>query len=457
MPITIHFVRICLFGLLHSLIGKRSREWAAAKMFFGPPDQPLKLKLKPTLLRALRLAGRSLRMMLLGAAPRDELGSSKVMVIWCGTEPDPVTYVTEFGARKDELTLLNQLAAPNCLSIVDRLLGFSLIGFWSLLVVPVTLVTRNSSFATRVIQCARAILVAGCTRHVQPERAFFYSSFQRYGNLVSVLINAVSTTRVVRIPSANPLAVHYSICVSDEFVLTSPSQVTEIKQLWPNWQVQKLWLWRPPNFPKIPQESYVTWSSGPLTLGLLSGAQWRRHERGDYFDEERMRRLEAEKNLHEAIGRYLAGRPDLSVLVYPHPCEKNDPEVFQRTRQVYHERIGTERVEIVGPDQTTYERYRDACVLVSLSSTSALDAIYCGQKVLFANLGCEAQQKDPAFHRIKVSDEPALFDRLTEFLSITADEYFARNGLEDYRHDRVAELPIPIPLPATGETVKSVP
>lgn len=441
MIVQIRLLLAILAGFCDRLRGRRTPRWAVVRELFGPPSSPMAAK--PTFHRMTQLWWRTMRFLLRGGAPRDTLEPAETIILWTKGEPDPERYVTEY-IEVGRVAFINQLACPNTLGLAARLVGVVAFSLWCLVTLPATLMLRTTSAFDRIMEVARAVLVVSAVRTLAPRRVFFYSSFERYGNLVSFLLSKVSKARVIRVPSPNPLFYHYSTCVCDEFILTSPLQLTEYAKFRPNWFVSTLRLWRPPGYVTFPQVCYETTPSAVKSIGILSGGLWRREERGDLFDEDRWRQLAAEKELHLAIRDFLNDHPDVNVTVYPHPSEKAEPAVYARAQQLYGRRIGADRIQVVPADVRTHHRFCDSNVLVAFWSTSALDALYCGHKVLFAQFDMSPKSNDPSLANIHVHDRDSFRERLEEFLSISVDQYFKRNGLEAFRHDYYANGPITI-------------
>ncbi len=441
MPAVIRLIAVLLRGSVDRLLRRRTPESVVAASLFAPPDHPTATKL--TIRQVARLIWRSLRQVLGRGKPNEKLEGIDTVILWTTHEPDPLRYVSEY-EDVGEVAFVNQLDAPNSLSMAARMMGTAVIGVWCIVALPAPLLFRTVSALERILEVAQAIRAVNYVRTIAPNRLFFYGSYRRPGNLVAYLISAKSSISVVRVPSPNPLVYHYSTCVSDEFILTSPLQLTEYAHFRSDWFVPTIRLWKPPGYVSFPQACYRTAPSEAKSIGVLSGGLWRREERGDLFDEERRRQLEAEKELHLAIRDFVNDHPDVSVTVYPHPSEKADPRVYARARQLYGERIGTDRVRIVPAHERTHHRFCDSNVLVAFWSTSALDALYCGHKVLFAQFDMSPKSNDPSLANVHVHDRDSFRERLEEFLSISVDEYFKRNGLEAFRHDYYANGPITI-------------
>lgn len=306
---------------------------------------------------------------------------------------------------------------------------------------PAPLLFRTTSTFDRIFEVAQAVLVVSIVRAHSPEHVYYFSCFGRTANLVAYLISINAETRVVRIPSPNPLISHYRVVVCDEFLLTSPLQIPEYDLFRRNWFVPIVRLWKPPGHVGFPRKSFDIAPTDMASIGVISGGQWRRKERGDLFDAERMKQWEAERNLHLAIGDFLREHPDVTVTVYPHPSEKVDAAAFVRATEIYTERIGVDRVQILGSDERTHGRFHDSNVLVSLWSTSAVEALYCGHKVLFAQLGCSAKVRHSSLDNIHVHDRETLLEKLSEVLELSTEEYFKRNELEQFRHDHYVNGP----------------
>lgn len=444
MKILILFLRICLVGFWQRTASVKSRDWAAYHELWGPPDHPIDAV--ATFYRTAQLSWHALRLVLLGPFVKvEQLKSSRTVILWTGVEPDPAIYVKGYCGEK-EFTFINQLACPNYLHYAERIVLVTFLLCWCVVSLPVPLFTRSNSAFLRILEVARAFVLVRAVCHLGPERVFFYSSFQRYSNFLSLMIARISNTKVTRVPSPNSLHSHYSTCVCDEFIITSALQIPELKQLKQNWFVGKVSHWRLTGFADIPNIAYQTGLEGRRVVGLLSGGQWRRYERGDHYDARRLKYLDAEKQLHLALGAYIRDHPDVDVLVFPHPSEKSNSKVYARACALYRERIGDERVSLVLEGQRTHERFHDANVLVSLWSTSALDAIYCGHKVLFAQFGCPPISQGSTLDNIHAENIDKFRDKLDNALSCTVDEYFQVHDLLAFRHDYFDGGPLPISM-----------
>lgn len=432
MRLTALFLIILIRGSLARLLGVRSPVAVVVRSLFETPANPTACR--PSLRRILQLTWRSFSYVLFNDRKYD--GPSTVPAVIFGEPLAPIReqYVRGFG-EEGELVFVQQSECPNGLSFLGRwcaalvILAFCCVSF------PLPWISRSNFAFERILEIARALRAVSQTQRLRPERVYFFSAFDRNANLIAYLLMQGSTRRVIKVPSPNPLVYHYRSCVSTDYVLTSPLQLPEYEQFQENWFVEKVWLWRTPGHVSFPDCAYRRSEGDGRSIGMLSGGQWRRYERGDLFDDERMKNLRAEEALHHALREYLKKHPKVRLTVYPHPSEKGDEKAYARALEVYGERFGTDRVDVLKANERTHNRFNDSDVLCSLWSTSALEAIYCGHKLIFTRLEGKPSADEGALTGIHVFDKDALFQRLDESLRLTTQQYFEKHELLNYRHD----------------------
>lgn len=431
MRVSIQFLWVLVRGTLDALLGLRTPTAAVVRTLFEEPDHPLAAK--PTLRRTAQLSWRALMTVLTN---RDEAKVEPAPAIILGVPYKPIReqYVREFGETAP-VQFIRQDNCPNGFSLIGRLLAAVIILGFCCVCLPAPLLFRTNSAFERIGEIARALRCSGLARRLKPERVYFFSAFERNANLIAYLIMAGSATRLIKVPSPNPLSMHYRICLASEFLLTSPLQLPEYEQFREDWCVEKVWLWRTPGHVSFPEDSYRRGEGDGKSIGMLSGGQWQRFERGDYFDDERKKNLRAEEALHRALREYLELHPRTRVTVYPHPSEKADEKAYGRALEVYGERIGKDRVDVLKSSERTHDRFADSDVFCSLWSTSALEALYCGHKLIFTRLEGEPSADEEALAGIHVFDKESLFRKLDECLGTTAQQYFEQHDLLKYRHD----------------------
>lgn len=442
MRVFVELLRTLLVGVLGIVFRWRVPEVIVVKTLFGTQDHPVNERFflrssAASFLRVIRIVW--------GNSERDDESPEQVDSVIVRSPVTPATrdYLCEY-VDLGNVAFVERLNAINQLSLVGRFLITVLAIFWFLMAFPAACWTGSIGPLQRVEEAVRTLKVVCFVSELKPSRVIYYGSYERNGNLVAFMLKRVAQARVTRIVSPNPIVFHYQRSVCDDFILTSPSQILEFLEFRKDWFVNRVFLWKPPQHLSFPENAYRIAEGDGLTIGVLSGGQWRRKERGDAFNDVRLKQLHAEERLHDAVRRFLDGKPELKITVYPHPSEKFEPKVFARAKELYQERLGKERLSIVGPDERTHQRFRDADVFVSVWSTSALEAIYCGHKVLFAQFGCEKNAPGSSLEGVQATDERQFQERLGELLSMSADEYFQKYNLMAYRHDFYPTGPIKI-------------
>ncbi len=431
------FCRLLVKGSFDRYRGRSSPEAVVVQSLFSAERHPAAYAFN--LRRIVQLTVRAMASVIRDGEQTGVPTEGDAVILHTPVDPSLEAYVADLEAGS-RVVSVDQAASPNRLSWLARLGGAAAIGTSALFVIPATVFLRSNSALKRLVEIARALRAVSFLHQLAPERVYCIGTVDRTANLLAHLLDEAKI-KVIKVPSPNPLVYHYQTCVASEFFLTSPLQIPEYLHYRQAWFVPTVRLWRTLGHVTFPEVSYHQSGTQPgKTIGLLSGGQWWRYERGDLFDETRMFQLRAEEALHRALGRFLRRHPEVRLLVYPHPSEKRG--AYERAQEVYAERIGAERVELLRADERTHSRFRDADTLVALWSTSALEAIYCGHKVLFAPLGCPPKHYEQALASIHAYDEASLSKKLAAVLEMTNEEYFEKNGMRAYRHDYYGNKPL---------------
>ncbi|MDG2323192.1 MAG: hypothetical protein P8M08_06720 [Akkermansiaceae bacterium] len=430
-------------GVFHSLIGVKSADRATIVTLFGPEPNPIAAP--DDAFYWARTMRRSFGLIMSGnkKVPSREGGHAKTVIFASHNRPERKQMYVAALSGDDDADFVRLDQVPNGLTWFERFPLVLVVLSWGAIVFPLAFLRRNRSAFSRILETVEAVCLCSYVHQKQASRFYFFSAFVRNANLISLLLSRYVGVHVTKVPSANPL-VHYKYCVCDEVILTASFQVPQYHQFRENWYVPTVRIWRPLGHVTFPSSSYRKAPGDKRTVGLLSSGQWWRKERGDAFDEQRAKMLKAESDLHHALHEYLQKNSGGRVILYPHPSEKVNAETYSRAVEVYSERIGDSRLEIVKPDERTHDRFDESDTFVSLWSTSAVEALYCGQKVILARLGCPAAVESKALENISVSDVAGLQRMLDECLSLSADEFFDRFGLQQFRHDYFGDTPTPV-------------
>lgn len=345
-------------------------------------------------------------------------------------------YVQSLG-HKDTIIWLDPFALPNGLPVLSRVCIALLLCAWALIALPIAMITGTMSCVSRVREVAQAVLLAGAAVRIKPRSVFYFGSYDRNGNLASYLMSQAGI-HVVRMCSLNPISIEYSACVCDTFVLTTPLQVEELASLAKSWFVPNILLWHPVGHVSIPAEAYENAPLGGRRIGLLSTGFWLRQTA---FDFDIVDIVNTERLLWQSLREYLDRDRTASLLVLPHPLEKK-PEFYERTCRVYGDAFGRERVTILRPDERTHRRFSDVDLLVAVWSTTVMEALYCGHKVLlYGGIATYEGGAWPALNKITAGNKCEFTTMMQELLALPAAEYFDRYDLARLRHTAYPKSP----------------
>jgi len=428
------------------MMGHKSPEGAVVRSLFGSP--PNAAESTPKFRRILALGWEAV-MLLLKRRPADfaSNASPKLIIFFSAQREDSERLVEKLNYPEFQNRVLiskrpGRWECPNEISILGRMFGGALMASWWGVSLPFLLFFRNVSSQERIVEVARTILIAHCVGRIRPRRVFYLGGYTRYSNLAAFLIDKKTGAIVTRSCSPNPLVECYSDCVCGEFILTTPLQVPEYHRLKANWFVDRVLLRPGFELPELSKAAYRVAPSGNRTIGFLSSGLWRRFGSGNFGDKEQ---VDAEERAVVALGEYLKTQPDVNLVVYPHPREeKADEEVFKLTSKHYHEILGSDRVTVLGVGSKTQEHFTDSNLLVSVWSTSAMEALFCGHKLLIMHLNYEPKYKVGRGWRhcwfaglegITVNSVEGLASRLEIALTMSRQDYFDVHKLGFLRND----------------------
>jgi len=332
---------------------------------------------------------------------------------------------------KEELGLSDHYLQKTLESIV--LLGFSII------ITPCTFFYKyRASLALNLLELVE------CTRMLQHfensniQYVYYFCGFNKDANFVALRL-AEKSIYCHKIPSSNPIKNFYQKVISDQFSFTAAFQRREYESLKQNWKVKELSDWPVFRFQTI--QPLLNSYSTPTTnsLGFISSAIWRRLERGDLALG--VGELDAELKLIDFLKSYVLKRPDLSLSIFLHPLEKNQPEIFEKAKAHYNGIFKGVDVNYFPPEKPSFQLFDQVDVSIAAYSSTNLERLYAGFKTLYAPLGmAKDYYAGSQIEMIAAFDEYQLKILLDNTLSMSTEAFFTQNKLEAYHHNWFNEL-----------------
>ena len=259
---------------------------------------------------------------------------------------------------------------------------------------------------------------------------FDFYSFESDSNFMCLALRDQSV-RICKIPSSGPLASHYLKTLTDDLVISTPYQEEEIVALGQDILFSNILRWPPERAHTYYEKFCLTKPSIPeKVLGFYSHGQWARNLAGHAgygagVEEDEIRILTLIKN-------YCMNRPDVHVIVYPHPKEL-DEKIIARTIEFYDKTLGTDRYELMRLKGGSAQHFDKVNVAIASYSTIIYERLYCGMKILISGrskLGFPIENSK--LHNICFSEQEDFDNKLDVSLNQTTADFFHHNDLEAY-------------------------
>lgn len=259
---------------------------------------------------------------------------------------------------------------------------------------------------------------------------FDFYSFESDSNFMYLALRD-ELVRVCKIPSSGPLASHYLKTISDDLVISTPYQEEEIAALGRDIMYSNILRWPPERAHTYYEKFCLTkLDFSEKVLGFYSHGQWVRNLAGHAgygagVEEDEIRILTLIKN-------YCMNRPDVQVIVYPHPREL-DVKVMPRTIEFYDKTLGTGRYELMRLKGGSAQHFDKVNVAIASYSTIIYERLYCGMKILISGrskVGFPIQNS--RLHNICFIEQHDFDRKLDVSLNQTAADFFRHNDLEAY-------------------------
>ena len=276
----------------------------------------------------------------------------------------------------------------------------------------------------------RAVNIRLLAKAHQTQRLYYFCIYVKESNFCARLLMR-DGVEVIKIASESPLTFFNRQIISNRLVLCTPYQEEEMAHFQASILTGPPEMWAPEqtlnHVDRYVPEDLPT---PPKTLGLYTSGGWRRIER--YDSDMGLGYHESEDMLHAHLRKYLEQRPDVRLILFMHPIEKDTPERFEHAQEIYRKLLG-DRIEFADPKLRTSQAFDLVDVAVSIFSVVMYDRLFCGFKSVLAPYEIrDFPIPDTSLAGIAAKSEKDLFRLLDEAIGMEKEEWFAAKGFEGW-------------------------
>lgn len=275
--------------------------------------------------------------------------------------------------------------------------------------------------APRVIGIVSNFKLMGC------KEIYFFSSYEKDANLLSYLFMNRGI-QVTRIPSTNPIKIHYQRVVANRFFFTSKSQEEEFEILEKNWYVDEA------KFKLFEEfESYFqvhnseSKGSQKYEFAFLSQGNWLREELGFNLLNEKDR--ENESTILGELKKLVEGT-QLKILILLHPLEKKSEENYQKA--IAHYTSISRNFIIANREDSSYTYFSNIDLCFSQISSSGLVRLYNNGKLIYADFSNQNYFGGTKLEKITAKDTTELKALIEKIKDMKFEKYITQFDLKPY-------------------------
>lgn len=338
-------------------------------------------------------------------------------------------YLSDFITKKRSFIARDELGGQ--LGIIDRFISFLLLFVLFVVFFPLSILSKDKA--------KYGLILLELTEHthllkiLNPHKVsdfYYFSAYSRDSPFLCYLLKKSTNIKISIIPSNNPISVHYSLVIADEFVFTAPYQLNEYQKLKKNWigEISTI-IWPPFGYDVtlIKNKQQHTFQ---YQLGFLSSAFALRKHLG-----------------HNTLGSGMAERAELeliyslvkivknkgySILIFLHPLEKRTEKNLAFSLNYYRNLFGGE-VEFSDFSKSSKSCYYKAEICISGSSSSQFERLFGGFKTILAPMGeLDNYFLDDSLIPITANSHLELLGLIDKYARCSEYEFFSNKGLIKY-------------------------
>ncbi|HHG83887.1 MAG TPA: hypothetical protein ENJ82_03995 [Bacteroidetes bacterium] len=337
----------------------------------------------------------------------------------------------EFYAKEKPSSLFAQVNMLFSLNIFHKIIFLLFLPSFLLPSLLVGLFPKyRANAALWVYEYVRACNLRILARMYATQRIYYFCIYVKESNFCARLLMH-DGVEVIKITSESPLTFFNRQIVANKVVLCIPYQKEELAQFGSTILTDSVEIWAPEQTLKhVFRYAEKDRPTPPKTLGLYTSGGWRRIER--YDSDMGLGYHESEVLLHTHLRAYLEARPDVQLILFTHPIEKDTPERFVKAQTLYRDLIG-ERIQFAAPEVRTSQAFEQVDVAVSIFSVVMYDRLISGFKSVLAPYEIiDFPIPNTNLAGIAAKSESELFRLLDEALGMETPAWFEKKGFSDW-------------------------
>lgn len=293
---------------------------------------------------------------------------------------------------------------------------------------------KRASLALLIFETLENAALLYLLKQYNIRKVYDFAPYQLDSNLAFLLLHR-HNIQVVKRPSATPLYLHNSRLLADTLVLTTQYQFEELQHFRDKSIVVSNTLKWMPEYAFDYIHLYAAAGNKPqppsLTIGYYSHGSWVRKRLG--HTEIATKVEQEEEAILAFLKQFLATHPQFSLSVFPHPKEKQ-LQMRPFAEQYYRERLG--KFSFYDAQQSTHFNFDQVDIAVCAFSTVIFDRLFAGHKTLIGiPLSGDFPLPESPLNRICFKDFDAMQQLILTAAAGSREDFFARNGLQEYRYD----------------------
>jgi hypothetical protein len=302
---------------------------------------------------------------------------------------------------------------------------------------PITFISRNRGYyAMNILEVCEVVILTRLLSRQGIKHLYYHGPFNRESNLASLLLEKEGILSY-KVPSIAPLKIFYRNVVSHSFFLIGAQHEEEYDSLMKNeWlvdNVERMPCFNHKELESIMIENQALPKAEKGSLAFISRGIWRREQLG--LQESEYLEMKSEKVLLTLLKEYLNKRGIDEINILCHPIEKRTDELFKETHAYYSDFFGDIEVILGEPEKTSYQLFNQFDVIVSGYSSTNIDCLFMGGKVVYSFIGMtENLFEKTNLSNVVAMDPTQLFELLDNVREIDEDTYFSSFHLEKYRN-----------------------
>lgn len=322
----------------------------------------------------------------------------------------------------------------NEINFFSRVFYFFSISLTFFFLIPLFLFSKKrASVALIPVELVEVMLLAKTLKKAHCKKLIVLSAYEKEISFMCYFLKNKLSIDTYLLPSANPLSFFYKNVICNTFVFSTPFHIREFQKLKVNWFIDKQVMWPPYGFQEVQINRELNVSNENVIGLVSSGMALRRHLGHSEFNNDLDYKAEIE--LIGALKLILDKVKNLKVLVYFHPIEKKNESNLKFSKEFYSKMFLNHL--ILAPDNIPTKKALNLCnVAISGFSSAQMERLFGGFKTLFAPMGfLKNYFSDERLDAISVNSTNELEELIKKVLPLTAEEFFRKYNLNDYRWD----------------------